>query len=322
MISQQEFVLSHGDVWAAFETMLADLDRRQRASPEFPALYRQVCQHLALVRDRGYSSHLVARLNGLVLRGHQHLYGARRDSRSWLAHFLAAGFPAAVRAEARLVFIAFGLFVLPAIGIGVAIQVAPETVYTILAPEQAREFEEMYRPGTEHPGREVGRESTGDFMMFGYYIWNNVHIAFQCFASGFLLGAGPVFFLIYNGLLLGAVASHLQHAGVAEQFYSFIIGHGAFELTAIVLAGAAGLRIGSALLFPGRLRRSQALRNAAAKSMPIVYGLTGMLIIAAALEAFWSSSALIPPAAKLAMGAVYWIGVLVYFLTRGRSRAA
>jgi uncharacterized membrane protein SpoIIM required for sporulation len=158
--------------------------------------------------------------------------------------------------------------------------------------------------------------------MFGFYIWNNIKVAFQCFATGLLLGLGPVFYLIYNGLLMGAVAGHLGNAGYTQTFYSFIIGHGAFELTAIVLSGAAGLRLGAALLFPGRQMRSTAIKHAARETLPIVYGLTLMLVIAAALEAFWSSSVSIPPAAKFAMGAVYWALVLVYFLTRGRTHAA
>jgi len=319
VINQNDFTVQYGEQWQQFEAMLDALDRRKPAAAEFPALYRQICHHLALGRDRGYSSHLVARLNRMVLRGHQHLYGVRRDSKSWLLHFLAAGFPAAVRTEAQLILLALALLVIPAIGMGIAIHYAPELVYSMLDPEQVREFEEMYRPDADHVGRRRDRESTGDFLMFGYYIWNNIQVAFQCFASGFLLGVGPIFFLVYNGLLMGAVASHLQHAGYTQTFYSFIIGHGAFELTAIVFAGAAGLRLGLALLSPGRLRRSQALKAAAQKALPVVYGLIGMLVIAAMLEAFWSSSSLIPPGAKLAMGAVYWAGMLTYFFTRGRT---
>lgn len=319
--SQVDFIQRYSALWDGFAATLDALDARKSGDADFPARYRQICQHLALARDRGYSPQLVGRLHHLVLRGHQHLYGTRRESRSAIVHFLAAGFPAAVRAEWKLVLIAAALLVLPALAMGIATAVSPEMAYAMLDPQEARDFEDMYRPDAEHIGREEGRDAEGDFVMFGYYIWNNVKVAFQCFATGFLVGLGPVFFLVYNGLLMGAVAAHLQNAGNAQTFYSFVIGHGAFELTAIVFAGAAGLRIGLALLASGRLRRSQALKLAAARALSIVYGLTGMLIIAAALEAFWSSSAFIPPLAKFAMGGVYWLTVLVYFFTRGRSHA-
>jgi uncharacterized membrane protein SpoIIM required for sporulation len=319
--SQREFLQRYAALWDSFAATLAELDRRKPVGAEFPAQYRQVCQHLALARDRGYSPQIVERLHHLVLRGHQHLYGTRRNSRSAIVHFLAAGFPAAVRAEWRLVLIASALLVLPALAMGLATHLAPEMAYAMMDPAQAREYEEMYRPDAAHFGREHERDAESDFVMFGYYIWNNIQVAFQCFATGIALGLGPIVFLVYNGLLMGAVAAHLQNAGYTQMFYSFVIGHGAFELTAIVFAGAAGLRIGQALLFPGRHRRAHALRLAGQRTLPIVYGLACMLVIAALLEAFWSSSTLIPTPAKFAMGTVYWAIVLTYFCTRGRTRS-
>jgi uncharacterized membrane protein SpoIIM required for sporulation len=319
---QENFVAQYTGHWQRFEAMLDALDRGERAGADFPGLYRQMCQHLALARDRGYSVLLTGRLNTLVLRGHQRLYGARRESKSKVIQFIAAGFPAAVRAEAKLVWLAAALLFGPALAIGIATHLQPELVFSMLEPAEAREYEEMYRPDGRIIGRLQERASSGDFMMFGFYIWNNVRIAFQCFASGFLLGLGPIFFLVFNGLQMGVVAGHLTNHGYSETFYSFVIGHGAFELTAIVLSGAAGLRIGSALLFPGRRRRADTLKDAARRAVPIIYGTTGMLVIAGLIETFWSSSGLIPAPAKFAMGAVYWAAVFTYFLTRGRSHAA
>lgn len=316
---QSDFVARYSPQWSEFAAMLDALDQRRPGSASFPQAYRRVCQQLALARDRGYGPDLVDRLHHLALRGHQQLYGVRRPSRAGIVQFLAAEFPGAVRRQWRLVLLAMLLLLIPAVGIGVITHVAPETVYTMMSPDQVREFEEMYRPDAAHLGREAGRESASDWLMFGFYIWNNIKVAFQCFATGLLLGLGPIFYLIYNGLLMGAVAGHLGNAGYTQTFYSFVIGHGAFELTAIVLSGAAGLKLGTALLFPGRLQRSVSLKLAARETLPILYGLTLMLIVAAMLEAFWSSSVSIPVSAKFAMGVVYWSLVLVYFTTRGRA---
>ena len=158
--------------------------------------------------------------------------------------------------------------------------------------------------------------------MFGYYIMNNIGIAFQTFASGLLFGLGSLFFLLFNGLLIGAVSGHLSQIGYGEPFWSFVIGHGAFELTAITLAGAAGLQLGWALIAPGRHARSEALRLAAAQAVKLVAGVVIMLLIAAFVEAYWSSMTLASSSLKYWVGAALWLLVAIYFLAVGRGTHA
>ncbi len=158
-------------------------------------------------------------------------------------------------------------------------------------------------------------------MMFGFYIRNNVGIAFQCFASGLAAGLGSIFFLVYNGAMFGAVAGYLTERGLGDTFYSFVVTHGAFELTAIVLSGAAGLKLGHSLLAPGRRTRRQSLVHAARECVVIVYGVTAMLVVAAAVEAFWSSAAWVPNAVKYGVAAVCWLGVFAYLALQGRHAA-
>jgi uncharacterized membrane protein SpoIIM required for sporulation len=155
-------------------------------------------------------------------------------------------------------------------------------------------------------------------MMFGFYIRNNVGVAFQCFAGGLFAGLGTLFFLAYNGAFSGAIAGYLTGRGLSSTFYSFIATHSAFEVTAIVLSGAAGLKIGHALLAPGRLTRLQSLVMATRDSTVLLYGVTGMLLVAAAIEAFWSSASWLPAAAKYSVAAVCWTAVLGYFALQGR----
>ena len=87
-------------------------------------------------------------------------------------------------------------------------------------------------------------------MMFGHYILNNISIALRTFASGLLAGLGTLLVLLFNGVIIGSVAGHLQHIGHGDPFWRFVAGHGAFELTAIVIAGGAGLQLGMKLLAP------------------------------------------------------------------------
>ena len=91
-----------------------------------------------------------------------------------------------------------------------------------------------------------------DPQVFWAYLLAALRVAGAVPADNPLAGLGSVFFLIYNGLVIGSVMGPIEPMGYQQNFYPFVIGHGAFELTAIVLAGAAGLRLGLALLAPGR----------------------------------------------------------------------
>lgn len=321
---QAQFEQRHAAQWQQLEDWLAARRRKQPGDPAttlaFPHLYRQVCHHLALARTRQYGSHLVERLNHLALEGHQHLYGARTGLLTPVLRFLAFGFPALVRREAKLFWLASALFYGPLLAMLLVIQVWPEMAYTVISPSNAHSYEQMYSPDRHRLGRE--RDSASDILMFGYYIRNNIGIGFQTFAAGILFGLGSIFFLIFNGLMIGAVAGHLTHAGLSETFYAFVIGHGAFELTAITLAGTAGLKIGLALLHPGRQTRRAALLDAARIGIRLVYGVFTFLLIAAFLEAFWSSNALFAPAVKFTVGAALWLCVALYLLFAGRGHEA
>ena len=316
-MSRERFEDRYAAEWERLERLLDGLEARRGAKPaatELPALYRRLCHHLALVRDRSYGVDLDERLNRLALRAHRQLY--RGEGPSWrrIAAFLAGELPARIRAEGRLVTVAALLFLLPAAATGVAVTTSPEIVYSVMHPDEVHALEAMYRPD----GRVV-RESDVDLMMFGFYVWNNVSLAFQTFAGGVLFGLGSIFFLVYNGLFFGAVAAYVEQAGLGGTFWPFVVGHAAFELPAIVFAGAAGLRLGLAVLAPGRQSRSRALLAAARHALPLVWGIAFLLLVAAFVEAFWSSTTSLPDAVRFGVGAVLWLAFFAYLAFGGRG---
>ena len=205
---------------------------------------------------------------------------------------------------------------LPTVLIGCLVYWRPELILSVVSVEQAASIEEMYSPAADSIGRE--RSANSDWVMFGYYIRNNIGVAFQCFAGGLFAGVGSLFFLGYNGAFGGAVAGYLTERGLSSTFYSFVATHAAFELTAIVLSGAAGLRVGFALLDPGRLTRAQALVVATRESAVLLYGVTALLLVAAAVEAFWSSATWLPHGVKYGVAAVCWAAMLGYCAFQGR----
>ncbi|MFC6633599.1 stage II sporulation protein M [Microbulbifer taiwanensis] len=316
-MKQIDFENRYRDGWEQLEQWLKSGDTDGTAALDLPAAYRGLCQQLAVAKERQYTNQLIDRLNQLVMAAHHRVYQQQTLRRNTWLWYLLAGFPQAVRAQMRTVLLATALFLLPALVLGIGSYHNDALIYSVMAPDQVLQFESMYDPRNRVLGRERGSDS--DLMMFGFYIKNNIGIAFRTFAGGLLFGLGSIFFLVFNGLVLGAVFGHITRVGFVTTFYPFVIGHGAFELTAIVLAGAAGLRLGQSLVDPGRLRRRVALRLASVEAMKIMYGTFLMLVIAAFLEAFWSSSTALPIALKLGVGALLWLLVIAYFALAGRG---
>jgi uncharacterized membrane protein SpoIIM required for sporulation len=323
------FEARHGAEWARFEAWLARRTRGDRdaadgampplADAELPQAYRRLCHQLALARDRRYGTDVVDRLHALAIEVHQVLYGARAEQHSgWLA-YVFGGFARNVRAQRGLVLAAAALFFVPFVSMLALAQYYPDAVYYVLPGDKVADLESMYGPGASRLGR---RGAESDIQMFGFYIFNNVRIAFQTFAGGLLFGFGAIFFLVFNGLVIGAAAGHVTASGLGTAFWSFVAGHSALELGGIVLSGVAGLRLGSALLAPGRLTRKDALGIAGRDAAGIMYGVAGMLLAAAFVEAFWSSIVTVAPMVKYLVGGALIAAVAAYFVFAGRARAA
>ena len=316
-MKQAPFEASHAREWEEFEQFLDGKPSFDAA--EMPARFRRLCQSLALAADRHYSADLVDRLNRLALRGHHMLYANRRRESQQVLDFMLAGFPRLVRAEWRLATAAALLFFGPLVGLLALLQFFPDFVHYLLAPEQLANMHQMYDPANRRVGM---RESDTSMMMFGFYIWNNVRIGFQTFAGGLLAGVGSVFFLGANGVIIGAVAGYLTQIGYSETFWSFVAGHSSFELIAIALSGAAGFKLGLAIIAPGNVSRKAALVAAARPAVRIMYGAAILFFIAAFVEAFWSPITEIDFQTKVIAGIAGWILLLAYFLLAGRARAS
>lgn len=283
-------------------------------------LYRRACEHLALSQARAYPIHLTQRLELLTQRAHRLIYRRHDYGVARLRQLVLVDFPQAVRHQRWHLLAATLLFLVPAVATGLACWADPGFILHITSAEQAQQFDQMYSDSELAIGRT--RSADTDWAMFGHYVMHNIGIGFQCFAGGIFFGLGAIFFMLFNGVMLGGIAGYLTGRGHVENFWSFVVTHGAFELTAIVLAGAAGLQLGHALLAPGRYKRLEALRRAAAEAIVVVYGVIGMLVIAAAIEAFWSSARWVPAEVKYGVGGACWLLVFVYLGLQGRPALA
>lgn len=323
-MNQDKFVDKYQSKWDGFEAWLAQkarLDIKEGQvvplANDVPHIYRQLCHHLSLAQSRNYSAYLVDYLNQLVLRGHQYIYGQQKVSSNSILQFMFVGFPRVVRDEKWLVLLGHLLFYGPLFAVVAVIQIFPDFVYSIIDPQNVEQIRSMYNPDSDYIGR--ARDADDDFKMFGFYIYNNVSIDFKTFAGGIFYGLGSIFFMVFNGLHIGAVFGYLIHIEYGTPLFSFVAGHSAFELTAITLSGAAGMKIGFALVAPGRKTRGQALKDSAKISLQIMYGAMTMTALAAFIEAFWSSKTFIDPQIKYTVGIVLWVLTYAYLLFAGRQ---
>jgi uncharacterized membrane protein SpoIIM required for sporulation len=284
------------------------------------ALYRSACEQLALARARDYPAHLVERLEQLTHRAHQQVYHRSDAATGRIARLFLVAIPQAVRAHRGYLLVATLAFALPLVGTAVGAALDPGFALMLHDAESLRSYEKMYGSDAQAYGRQRGADS--DFQMLGHYIMNNIGIAFRTFAGGLFAGIGALLVLVFNGLYAGTIAGHLTSRGLGDNFYSFVVTHGAFELTAIVLSGAAGLAIGHALLAPGRRTRATALRESALAAVPVLYGVFALLVVAAVVEAFWSSARWVPHEVKYGVGGACWLLVLGWLGWQGRARKA
>ena len=327
---QDDFLARYQAEWQALEDWL---DRRSRPARDerrssgtaalddidFPAAYRRASQHLAIARRRGYSPLVQQRLEMLMQRGHDVLYRPPSLRLRQVLQFFAGGLPRVVRRNHRFVWLAALLFFVP---LGVMIwllQVQPELAHSVMPQMELAKLERMYDPSD--PRHATGREGGTNLQMFGFYIFNNVSIAFQAFASGLLVGVGSIYVLLMNGVMIGTVAGHLTAIGYGWPFWRFVSGHSGPELTSVVLAGAAGLRIGWALVAPGRQGRRQALVEAGREGAQIALGCFGLLVLAAFIEAYWSSIGWMPTAVKFGVGGGLWAFIVFWLWRGGRGHA-
>jgi uncharacterized membrane protein SpoIIM required for sporulation len=316
---EDAFVAERKAEWDELERLLSTgspLDTQgQSAITRFSQLYRALSADLMRARAEGYSGDLQYLLDSLAARAHNTLYASAPYRTEDLVALLTQAFPSAVRRYWWAMAISAVLFFLPFLIAFIGSFNDRAFALSLLPADVARGMEEAYSKGFAD-GRDPGMKAT----MTGFYVYNNIGIAFRVFATGVFFGLGSVFFLIYNGLFTGAVAGLVTTAGYGRNIFTFMAGHSVFELGAIVISGGAGIVMGDALVKTHGLTRWASLRRRGRELVALISGCACMLAIAAVIEGFWSPSSL-PDQVKWVSAAMFFIIVLSYLVLAGRRRA-
>lgn len=259
--------------------------------PDFAARYREIAADLARLRTYRADPDTVRRVERLVAAGHNALYrdAGRGFGRLW--RVVARECPAAVVAARGYVFVAFLAFAAPA-AVGYRLLRESPAIAAEVLPDVMLERAEAGAGRMERGERFVEVERGSRPVAASSIITNNVRVAFYCFAGGIFLGVGSLILLAFNGLQIGASAGHFANAGLLGYLLQFILGHGALELFAIWVAGAAGFLLGKAVVAPGALARSDAIVLAGRRAVRMVGAAAVCLLVSGVIEGFVSTSGL------------------------------
>jgi uncharacterized membrane protein SpoIIM required for sporulation len=281
---------------------------------EMAQLYRALAGDLMRVRRDKLGADLERHLDNLAARAHNALYAGTRLGNRFKIASLFTDFPGAVRRNLRFFLLASLLFYAPGIIAGLASYADESYALAVLDASQLDMMEEMHSKGHAE-----GRDENQDAAMTGFYVFNNVGIAFRCFATGILFGIGPFFYLLSNGLMMGVIFGHLARVGHGANIFSFVSTHGPWELTAIVISGGAGIQMGWAMVRTWGRTRIGNLQAHGLELLRQVAGAAAFLLVAALLEAWYSPSSL-PELVKYISGGIGWIAVFSIIFFFGHKR--
>jgi uncharacterized membrane protein SpoIIM required for sporulation len=319
-VTQATFVERRTAAWSELDTLMRRASRRglRRLQPEdveqIGRLYRAVTSDLAYATGRGYDVRLIAYLNRLVARAHAYVYGGAATT-GWqrIAQFYTQSFPREFRCSFAYIGICAAITIIAAVVAYVLVRAHPGDAYALLPdqliPAQIRK--------SLHDSNFAFDPSTSPAVASAI-ITNNIRVAIMAFAGCVTLGVLTLWIILFNGLMLGGVGALFANAGFGTDFWATVAPHGVIELTAIQIAGGAGLLISAGILAPGRLRRRDAIAAAARRAGVLIAGVASMLLAAGTIEGFFSPLRL-PASDRIAVGVVTAIALIGYFGFAGRA---
>ncbi len=314
-VDVDRFIVQNQPAWDRLATLTQAVRRRPTLAQveELVQLYQRTSAHLSHARTERADPALVARLTRLVADAAGALYGTRPRSLRGIGRFFTTTFPAAVWHARRFVVAATLLLLVPAFAVGAWVG-ASDAALEATGPDAVREayvnedFEAYY---SSSPAAEFASSVT----------INNIQVAILAFAAGALLCVVTAWILAYNGANVGVAGGLFAAVGEQPKFWGLILPHGILELSAVIVAAAAGLAIGWAVIAPGDRPRAEALAEEGRRAAAVVMGITLAFVVAGLIEGFVTPSGL-PTWTRVGIGVVAGLAFWTYVLTLGRSAAA
>ncbi|MFA9559177.1 stage II sporulation protein M [Evansella sp. AB-rgal1] len=304
----KQFVQQHRKDWKELEGLITTLHKNKRKISgkhidQFNRLYQKTTQHLSYSQTYFKDEDVTAYLNGLVAKSHNLLYKDQISSMKQIRYFFTTRFIGLLAEQWKFVIIAMILFTLGGLGSFLSVLHDPLHIYAVLPADIAQAVD------PEQLGASDGMVNAS--LMSAEIMTNNIQVAILAFAGGITFGLLTVFLLVYNGIIVGALAALFWHYGMTYEFWAYIVPHGMIELTAIFIAGGAGLLMGYKLFVPGEYSRSYQLKENAKRSVLLLLGTIPLFIIAGVIEGFITPAA-ISLEAKYLVAILTVVGLILY----------
>ena len=279
---------------------------------ELALLYRQVAADLSVLRQDTTARTFATYVNQLLARAHHRIYSGRKTNLLTLFRFLRDDYPAIF--QAHIQFVLASLLITGACGLlGVVLTTArPEFMRHFVGPAMIATME-RHQMWTESIVSIAPKETSR-------IMTNNLAVSFETFAGGISFGLITLFSLYTNGMLLGVIGAACHHYGMSLALWSFVAAHGSLELPSIIIAGAAGLKLGHAMLFPGGYRWKDSVAKGGIEATRLVSGIIPLLVIAGCLEGFFSPSHA-PVWLKFTVGGVLFLLLNAWLFRPGKPKA-
>lgn len=280
------------NAWRELESLL-DRAERQAASKltdedllAIPALYRAALSSLSVARATSLDQALVDYLEALCARGYFFVYGSRTSFKERMQRFFAIDWPVAVKSIWRETLVATLITFAGALAAYMLVMSDPDWYSAFVSPDMASGRDPT--ASTEYLRSTLynSDEAEGLSVFATFLFTHNAQIAIFAFALGFAFCLPSSLLLAYNGCALGAMFAVFASRGLGFEFAGWILIHGVTELLAVILAGAAGLKIGWSIAFPGDLSRLAAAEKSGREGAVVMIGVVIMLFIAGLLEGF------------------------------------
>ncbi|MCL1817128.1 MAG: stage II sporulation protein M [Clostridiales bacterium] len=309
-MKEVKFISKHSNTWKALEEMLHGQVKRAdtlEAVAERMSLYRAACRHLSFAQTFYPGSSLCSYLARLTSEAHAAVYTHGQKRSIW--GFFSRELPQNLRANASFVFAAAAIFILAGL-ISFVVSLLNPDIAAVFLPEQFRD----YVPESSPDSAVAAIESWVSPLMSSAIMINNIYVSILALGLGLTCGLGTIYVLANNAFLLGALAAVYASNGGSLFFWSLILPHGVWELTAIIISGGIGLKIGYSLIRPGIFRRSDALLTAARSSVSLIALIVILLVVAGLIEGFFTPSE-VDPLLKLVFAAASAIPLALYYNT-------
>ena len=315
------FINERKSAWERLEDLLTLLDRaslrrlQREEVRELGRIYRRTASDLAIARAESRDPRLINYLNSLVIRAHGRIYRADAQGGRRIGRFFTHDFPQTFRRTWRYSTVAFATFAIFGV-IGFAGTWHDRDFSELMGVDPV--WREMNIETKTHWWESLNQDNQGGASKI---LTNNIRVTFYAFAFGGIFGVGTLFFMAYNGGLIAAVVALTFRGGFGRDLITFMAAHGVIELSCIFIAGGAGLLIGTALIMPGDLSRSDALKSRGMEGVYLMIGIVPLLALAGLIEGF-ISPAPIHPAIKFSIAGLTGILLYSYLLFAGREKVS